>query len=227
MKIKYLIFIIICAVNFSFLAQNEFIPGFYLVNNNAKYAQFQTPEEISYARYQPSSEDELYSYGTNLEYTEEGPFVTRNSSEGGKEYLYYQENFDLGWISKSKLTEGQIVFAFMVANMRVYCFDLIGNQIVFSGINDLTKAPNNGSIGQMEKGVSEELMEGPTLRTGFYWILSQNTTNGTVKIQLPKTTVDIKSEKIIFWKKHIGSYFDNVFQTNGDENEFIDITIVK
>ncbi len=219
MKMRYLIILIGLTFNFQVFSQTEFVPGFYLVNNNAKYAQ-QLKMEFDYMPYMPGSEEEVDSYGAHIEYTDDGPVVT--SPDG---YLYTgNQMFSSG---NARLQEGQVVMAFMINSNRVYCFDLEGHPIVFSGINDLTKVPNTGSIGMYISESNEELMDGPTLSFGYYWILSQNTSNETVKIQLPKTTVDIRAEKIIFWKKQVGKFYDNAFETNGSENEEIEITTVK
>ncbi len=218
MKMRHLMLIIGLAINFHFFSQTEFTPGFYLINNGAKFAQRQKLE-FDYMPYMPSSADEVESYGTNIEFTEDGPVVT--SPDG---YLYTEIEF---FGTEARLQEGQVVIAFMMNNNRVYCFDMDGHPIVFSSINDLTKVPSTGSIGMYIAESNEELMDGPTLSFGYYWILSQNTTNETVKIQLPKTTVDIKSEKVTFWKKHVGKIYDSAFESNSSENEEIQITTVK
>jgi hypothetical protein len=219
MKIRYLIILIGFAFHFQVFSQTEFVPGFYLVNNNAKYAQ-RLKIEFDYMPYMPGSKEEVDSYGSHIEHTDDGPVVTSPDS-----YLYTEtQMFSTG---NARLREGMVVMAFMINSNRVYCFDLEGNPIVFSGINDLTKVSNTGSIGMYSSEFNEELMDGPTLSFGYYWILSQNTSNETVKIQLPKTTVDIRAEKITFWKKEIGKFYDNAFETNGSVNEEIEITIVK
>ncbi len=207
------------ALNFQVFSQTEFVPGFYIINKNAKYAE-PISQHFDYMPYRPDgmAEVEKLQDAGYLTYTDDGAFVTNPDGE----FLY--TSFD--WYSSNNinLREGQIVIAYMLNNNRVYCFDLDGHPAVFSSITNLTKAPTNGSIGSM-KEFEEEIMDGPTLGNGYYWILSQNTANGTVKIQLPTTTIEIKVEKISFWKKSLDSIYNQAFETAGDEG--VQITTVK
>jgi hypothetical protein len=185
-------------------AQSDFSPGFYLVNKNAKYAE-QISQRFDYVPY-------------TITVGEEETTVT---TEGG-DNLY----LEISWLSSDniRLREGQVVLAYMTVNGQVFCFDMNGKSAVFSSMSSLSKAPATGMIGYMDVQ-AEELMDGPVLCCGYYWILSQNTANGSVKIQLPTSTVDIKTEKISFWKKSMGTYFENAFDNN-DQGDF-EVTIVK
>ena len=211
---KYIVCLLVLASNLQLFAQTDFVPGFYIVNKNAKYGEERTLR-FDYMPYFPETNEDGESFFVT---NEEGVAITPE-----EEYLY------LGYgdfaSNNIKLREGQVVVAYMLNNDRVYCFDLDGHPAVFSSIKDLTKAPSTGSIGLMNEMESEEIMDGPTIANGYYWILSQNTANGTVKIQLPKNTVEIKSEKLTFWKKAMDSLYDDAFELN--ENEGVEITIVK
>lgn len=227
MKTKYFLLLVSAIIlKFEVFAQTEFVPGFYMINNGAKYAQIATYNDNVL---EPYVVDRVVGYEEyNAHYSEDESITMPGygivtTIEG--DYLYTSKEPEK--VFNVNLSEGQVVIAFMTNNSRIYCFDLDGNPIVFSSISDLTKVPSNGSIGVYSYETNEELLEGPTISNGYYWILSQNTTNGTVKIQLPNTTVDIKAEKIIFWKKYVARFYNNVFETNGSENPEIDITIVK
>lgn len=226
MKTRFLISFIGFAISFYNIAQNEFVPGFYLVNKNAKYAQRGHYPDYELSAYIVEREIGYNEYNGHYEESDELEAGYGNVTTLDGDYLFISEPpSDL--IFDSNLNEGQVVIGCMLLNSNVYCLDLNGNEIVFSSLNDLTKAPSTGSLGLMNSDSAEELMDGPTLWNGFYWILSQNTTNGTVKIQLPKSTVDIPSEKIIFWKKRLTNYFENAFESNTTEGNDIQITIVK
>lgn len=207
----------------SLFGQSEFTPGFYIIKNGAKYAQQATYPDFDSELYIVSREVGLENY--NAHYAENEDIISPGygvvtTLDG--EYLYTHMPPEGEF--EAVLREGQIVIAYMTINEKVLCFDMLGHPIIFSSINDLAKAPSTGSIGIMNDE-AEEIMDGPTLCCGFYWILSQNTANGTVKIQLSNSTVDLRVEKISFWKKYMTRVCDNIFEA-GDE-EGVKITTVR
>jgi hypothetical protein len=172
-------------------AQTDFVPGYYLLNTGAKY--FDGLTEVC----------ESYELVTN----EDGDPVSYSYRN-----LYYK-NDTLGnaaiWLNQPRI--GQVVFAYMVFKNRIYCFTPNGRHIVFSGIGDLTKAADKGAVGWMGLE-SEELMDGPTLCCGYYWITSQNTESGTVVVQLPQNkTVEIKQDLIVFYNKWVSRSVEEAF----------------
>ena len=175
------------ALNFQVFSQAEFVPGFYIINKNAKYAQRGHYPDYELSAYIVDREVGYNEYNGHYEESDELEVGYGNVTTLDGDYLYISEP-PSEVIYDSNLSEGQIVIGCMLLNSNVYCIDLNGNEIVFSSLADLTKAPSTGSIGLMNSESAEELMDGPTLWNGYYWILSQNTSNGTVKIQLPKST---------------------------------------
>lgn len=174
-------------------AQTDFVPGYYIINSGAKYIN---PDRNNYCDH------------VLLTYDDGTPIVTDN------EDLLYVKDYELSMnrdFMKSVYRPGQVVFAVMVYKNRVYCFSPNGDALVFSSISDLTKAPDKGSLVVMEG--SEELMDGPTLCCGYYWITSQNTANGTVILQLPQNkTVEIKQDLIVFYNKWVSRSVEEEFK---------------
>lgn len=192
---------IICSIHS--IAQTDFIPGYYIVNSKAKFAE-KTELNDEYFLYEPRiKDDETYQL----------------TNEDG-EYLYTKHTTEL---VKVRLMEGHVVIALMVVSNLVYCFDLQGNSFVFSSITDLMKAPKTGTIGKMTDSI--DIMDGSTLCCGYYWILSQNIVNETVTIQLPKSTIEIKEEKITFLNKSINLDYNGAFENVN--LDFMEVTTVK
>ena len=177
-------------------AQTDFVPGYYIINSGAKYIK-------------PSSND--FCDHVLLTYDDGSPIHF-----GDMEDLLYVTDFELSMnrnFMQSVYRPGQVVFAVMAYKNRVYCFSPDGVALVFSSISDLTKAPDKGSLCVMER--SEELMDGPTLCCGYYWITSQNTANGTVILQISQNnTVEIKQELIVFYNKWVSRSVEEEFKEN-------------
>lgn len=106
---------------------------------------------------------------------------------------------------------GEVVIAFELSKGKYYCFDPNGRMVVFQGQNCLTKAPmvEGAGVGHMDETIS--LIDGSSIDEGaYYWIIGQNISNSTVKIQVADgKTYDVPQGKITLY----GVYMKNVMKT--------------
>jgi hypothetical protein len=111
---------------------------------------------------------------------------------------------------------GEVVVSFEQSKGRYYCFDPNGRMVVFQCDNCLTKAPmlSGAGVGHMEETI--ELIDGSSIDSGaYYWIISQNTANSTVKIQITNgKTYDIPQNKIRLYGAHIKNLMNIMNFTN-------------
>lgn len=164
-----------------------FSAGWYIIKENAQYAVIL-----------PSGQDVRTEQAlTEVRYDEEG-------------YPIYSEPPSI------EMSSGEVVFAFEQNKDFYFAYDPQGRMVAFKGAGSLEKAPTvaNAGVGFLLENV--ELISGETLASGgFYWIVGQDVTKGTITIQtdggkkheLPKNSIILYSTNL---RKHIK---DNFFQT--------------
>lgn len=114
------------------------------------------------------------------------------------------------------MSAGEVVFVFEQTKEFYFAYDPQGRMVAFKGVGSLEKVPAvaNAGVGYLLENV--DLLSGETLKMGgFYWIIAQDITKGTVTIQtdggkkheLPKNSIILYSTNL---RKHIK---DNLFET--------------
>ena len=112
-----------------------------------------------------------------------------HDEEGCAHHLEYDE---------LKMNAGEVVIAFELSKGKYYCFDPNGRMVVIQGQNCLTKAPmvEGAGVGYMDATIP--LIDGSSIDAGsYYWIIGQNISNSTYKIQVADgKTYDVPLGKI-------------------------------
>ena len=100
-----------------------------------------------------------------------------------------------------KMKAGEVVIAFELPKGKYHCFDPNGRMVVFQGSNCLTKAPitEGAGVGHLDETI--DLIDGGSLDEGaYYWIISQDVANSTVKVQVADgKTYNLPQSKITFY----------------------------
>jgi hypothetical protein len=122
--------------------------------------------------------------------------------------FYENENGCLEMYELLQMKSGEVVMAYELNKGRYYCYDPNGRIIMFQGANCLTKAPivPGAGIGHMLATI--QLIDGSSLSEGaYYWIIGQNISNSTIKIQVADgQTYDVPQEKIMLLSAEIRNY---------------------
>jgi len=125
--------------------------------------------------------------------------------------FYADENGCMHQYGTLKMKAGEVVIAFELAKGKYYCFDPNGRMVVFQGQNCLTKAPmvDGAGVGHMDETIS--LIDGSSIDEGaYYWIMGQNISNSTVKIQVAEgKTYDVPQGKITLY----GAFLKNIMKS--------------
>lgn len=125
--------------------------------------------------------------------------------------FYADENGCMHQYETLKMKAGEVVIAFELSKGKYYCFDPNGRMVVFQGQNCLTKAPmvDGAGVGRMDETIP--LIDGSSIDEGaYYWIMGQNISNSTVKIQVADgKTYDVPQGKITLY----GAFLKNIMKT--------------
>lgn len=122
--------------------------------------------------------------------------------------FYENENGCLEIYELLQMKSGEVVMAYEFHKGRYYCYDPNGRIVMFQGFNCLTKAPivQGAGIGHMLSTI--QLIDGGSLSEGaYYWIIGQNISNSTIKIQVADgQTYDVPQEKIMLLSAEIRNF---------------------
>jgi hypothetical protein len=125
--------------------------------------------------------------------------------------FYKDENGCMQQFPELKMKAGEVVIAFELSKGKYYCFDPNGRMVVFQGQNCLTMAPivDGAGVGRMDETIP--LIDGSSLDNGaYYWIIGQNISNSTIKIQVGDgKTYDVPQGKITLY----GAFLKNIMKT--------------
>lgn len=133
--------------------------------------------------------------------------------------FYTDANGCMHQIEGLKIKAGEVVIAFELSKGKYFCFDPNGRMVVFQGQNCLTKAPmlEGAGVGRMNETIS--LIDGSAISNGaYYWIISQNLANSTVKIQVADgKTYDIPQDKIQLYGALLKNMVKSQVYLNADD----------
>ena len=125
--------------------------------------------------------------------------------------FYADENGCMHQPEELTMKAGEVVIAFELSKSKYYCFDPNGRMVVFQGQNCLTMAPmvEGAGVGRMDETIA--LIDGSSIDEGaYYWIMGQNISNSTVKIQVADgKTYDVPQGKITLY----GAFLKNIMKT--------------
>lgn len=104
--------------------------------------------------------------------------------------------------------KGEVVIAFDYYGGKVYCFDPKGRMLVFDALTNLIKAPIVEGCGVGLMSGTIELIDGNDLQeSAFYWIIGQDISKSTIKIQINDNKIyDVPASKISLYTAIIKKY---------------------
>ncbi len=204
------------SIAFYNIAQTDavFTPGYYVVNSNADYSvlysnQFDIDEIEGISNIIRTFNQIQINKIKSVDMPEwenfEAEFYQKKvlSMDGDGGYYYL---VDLEYSSDNNnyiLNKGEVLNVYEYNNNMFYCNTLNGSKLILKGQNSLSKVLKGAGIGKIIEQI--DLIDGSTINEGkYYWIISQNVANASVKIQIEDgKTIDVPQSKISFYSTEL------------------------
>lgn len=194
-------------------ADSTFVPGYYVLNSNAEYSSlpnygnsweeiFRNIHVVEMTKYPINYVGEEYYYGSAFE-------------NHVKIYTGIEKDYHIFFRGNMNYNEpnlGEVLIVYEYLNGIYKCFDLNFQTVFIKGLNALTKVQkiDGAGIGKIIETI--ELIDGNSIKMdNYYWVISQNTTNSTVKIQIADgKIIEIPQSKIKFYDSEMNKKIKNM-----------------